>query len=84
MESIIKVYQKSISSKQMPNGTIVTTEKYKYFPDENTEISHGSFDNEYHYLTDKELNEIMEELESPKTIVNDEYPLKNIRKFIFE
>jgi hypothetical protein len=49
-----------------------------YYSDNNTEISKQT--SIKRDLTDKELNEILEEIEDAGSISTDDFPLKNIRE----
>lgn len=81
MEVKISGYAKTITSRKLPNGNIIYKETMRYFPDGETEILQST-DNELHDLTDAELNEIMAELEAGPKVIDDAYPLKNIREKI--
>ena len=55
------------------NGDTEYQEDIVYMPDKDTEIKKTNSgvikkEDEEHYLTDKELNEIMEEMESPEEL----------------
>ena len=58
---------------------VITIKISQYFSDGNTEVWKSS-NNEGHYLSDKELNDIMDELTNGTPVVMDNYPLKNIRQ----
>ena len=50
---------------------------FRFNLDPNTEVWKT---NELRDITDKELNEIMEELENGPVIIKDKYPMANIRQ----
>ena len=75
------MYSVTTESIVNPDGTTYQKKEVIYMPDENTVITKNYEDKRD--LTDYELNEIMEELEvEQNNEINDNYPLKNIRKEI--
>lgn len=79
MEKKINGYSISIEWKNTPDGLTSFKKEILYMPDENTEITEAHNSDELRDLTEKELNEIMTELEN-KQKIEDSYPLLNIRK----
>lgn len=80
MERKISGYSVSVQWKTTPDGITTYQKDVVYMPDENTEVaqSEGNVAGQLRDLTDKELNEIMYELENEQK-VKDSYPLRSIR-----
>jgi len=77
MNISVRGFRKIVTARSLPNGNVIVSESFKYLPDSETEIESNT---ELRDLTDKELNEIMFELENGKVLINDNYPLKGIRE----
>jgi hypothetical protein len=81
MERKSSGYSVSVQWNIDSDGTTSYRKDIVYMPDQDTEIVQCEKccpEEELHDLTDKELNEIMEELERENSIP-DNFPLKNLR-----
>ena len=65
---------------QLPDGRVLFRKDLVVSPDNETEIIKTNSNLPLRDVTDEELNEIMEEIEREKTIKDDIYPLKGIRR----
>lgn len=76
MERKVSGYSVSVQWNIASDGTTNYRKDVVYMPDENTEIAES--ERTLKELTEKELNDIMCELENESKI-KDSYPLRNIR-----
>jgi hypothetical protein len=82
MEKRFSGYSVAVEWRSTPDGKTTYRKDVEYMPDADTVImSHVDNLDKLRDISESELNEIMEELETGKTApkVEDNYPLKSIR-----